>query len=66
MTSYILEHVRMLGGSEPVSILVEEGIISAIRRSFPQYRFMRVDVSPFIMGPSHVFCDLNYPGHLIH
>lgn len=66
MTSYILEHVRMVGGSEPVSILVEEGIISAIRRSFPQYHFMRVDVSPFIMGPSHVFCDLDYPGHLIH
>ncbi|MGX1263963.1 hypothetical protein RKD55_001767 [Rossellomorea marisflavi] len=66
MTSYILEHVRMVGGSEPVSILVEKGIISAIRRSFPQYRFMRVDVSPFVMGPTPVFCDLEYPEHLLH
>ncbi|MGG4550096.1 hypothetical protein ABER02_20325 [Rossellomorea marisflavi] len=66
MTSYILEQVRMIGGSEPVSILVEEGMISAIRSSFPHYRFMRGDVSPFVMGPTHVFCDLEYPEYLQH
>ncbi|MCA1063177.1 hypothetical protein QTG56_13935 [Rossellomorea sp. AcN35-11] len=63
MSTYIIEDANWVKDSKTTqtSILVVDDKISAIRDSFAYYRYMRMDVSSFMMTPGHVMCDLELP-----
>ncbi|WP_175991212.1 hypothetical protein [Bacillus sp. Marseille-Q1617] len=63
MSKYIIENADCASQDaiRRISLLVEDNRISAIRESFSYYNHIRLDVSPFIMTPSHVMCDMDLP-----
>jgi hypothetical protein len=63
MSKYIIERANYAveDSLSEISMLIEEDRISAIRNSFSHYSQMRLNVSPFIMTPVHVMCDLEFP-----
>jgi hypothetical protein len=63
MSKYIIERAccAIQDNLREISLLIEEDRITAIRNSFSHYNHMRLNVSPFIMTPVHVMCDLEFP-----
>ncbi|BCB04525.1 hypothetical protein [Bacillus sp. KH172YL63] len=63
MGTYIIENANWVKEEKVIqtSMLVEDHKVSALRDSFAYYRHMRMDVSPFMMTPGHVMCDLDVP-----
>ncbi|WP_374054168.1 hypothetical protein [Rossellomorea sp. FM04394] len=63
LSTYIIENANWVKDSKvtQTSLLVKDDKISAIRDSFSYYRYMRMDVSSFMMTPGHVMCDLEVP-----
>jgi hypothetical protein len=66
MSKYIIEDARYATDetNRRISLLIEDNRIDAIRDSFSYYRHMRMNISPFIMTPSHVICDTCLPEDL--
>jgi hypothetical protein len=63
MSKYIIENADCArhDGIHRISLLVEDNRIAAIRESFSYYNYIRLNVSPFIMTPTHVMCDIELP-----
>ncbi|MCA1054632.1 hypothetical protein LCM10_06505 [Rossellomorea aquimaris] len=63
MNKYIIEDAECVAGDTTFrkSFLIEGHRIAAIRESFRQYNYVRMNVSPFIMTPTHVMCDTSLP-----
>lgn len=63
MSKYIIEDALYATdeSSRRVSFLVEDDKIAAIREKFSYYSHIRLNISPFIMTPSHVICDVSLP-----
>ena len=63
LSTYIIENANWVKDSKitQTSLLVKDDKISAIRDRFSYYRYMRMDVSSFMMTPGHVMCDLEVP-----
>ncbi|MBN8190739.1 hypothetical protein JI667_01140 [Bacillus sp. NTK074B] len=63
MSTYIIENANCLKDTKltRTSFLVEDGRVSSIRDSFRYYRYMKMDIAPFLMTPGHVMCDLDVP-----
>ncbi len=63
LSTYIIENANWVKDSKvtQTSLLVKDDKISAIRDSFSYYRYMRMDVSSFMMTPGLVMCDLEVP-----
>ncbi|KAB7672938.1 hypothetical protein [Bacillus sp. B1-b2] len=59
MCKYIIENTHILKRQtvKKTSLLIEDNRIELIRNSFQQYRYMRMDGSPFIMTPTSVILD---------
>ncbi len=64
MSTYIIENANWLKDTKltQTSFLIEDGRVSSIRDSFRYYRYMKMDISPFLMTPGHFFCYLEVPG----
>ena len=63
MSTYIIENANWVKDTRvsQTSLLVKDDRISAIRESFSYYRYMKMDLSSFIMTPGHVMCDVEVP-----
>ncbi|MGR3764825.1 hypothetical protein [Rossellomorea sp. NS-SX7] len=63
MSKYIIENADYASHDRigQISLLVEDNRIAAIRERFSYYNHIRLNVSPFIMTPSHVMCDTALP-----
>jgi hypothetical protein len=63
MSKYIIEDAQYATDetNRRISLLVEDNRIAAIRNSFLYYNHIRMNISPFIMTPSHVICDTCLP-----
>ncbi|CAN7346032.1 hypothetical protein [Rossellomorea sp. LjRoot5] len=63
MSTYIIENANWVKDTKHThsSLLIKDGRISAIRNSFQYYKYMKMDVSLFLMTPGHVMCDLMVP-----
>ncbi|TMU86765.1 hypothetical protein FGG79_01045 [Bacillus sp. BHET2] len=63
MSTYIIDNANWVKDTKIIqtSLMVKDNKVSAIRDSFTYYRYMKMDVSPFMMTPGHVMCDLEVP-----
>jgi hypothetical protein len=66
--AYIINNAKWVSDKKvkQASILVKQDRIQSIRKSFDHYRYMKMDVSPFIMTPVHVMCDNALPETVNH
>lgn len=61
--TYIIENANMLINQEikKASLLIEDGKISAIKPLFKRYRFMKMNAEPYIMSPSPILLNKEFP-----
>lgn len=61
--AYIIENATILKEKQllTASILINENRVDGIQNSFKQYRFMKMNVDPFILTPSTVVLDTKIP-----
>ncbi|MBU8879090.1 hypothetical protein BGM26_08845 [Bacillus sp. FJAT-29790] len=61
--TYIIENANILKDQEinKVSLLIDNGKITAIKPIFNRYRFMKMDADPFIMAPAPILLNKNFP-----
>ncbi|MEI5907197.1 hypothetical protein WAK64_09020 [Bacillus spongiae] len=61
--SYIIHNARWYTEEREYngSLLIQNGRIQAIKTNFSYYRYMKMNVSPFILTPTHTMVDWHFP-----